>query len=378
MTKELGIYVHIPFCKSKCNYCDFYSLGGMDRSFDRYETALRKHIRESAEYLEDRDVDTIYFGGGTPSHFGAKRLAAVLSEIEKRFYLADDMEITFEANPDSVELQSLQKLRRAGFNRISLGVQSTNNEDLKTLGRPHTWERAKRAFAMCRDAGFKNVSIDLMYGLPGQSLKAWQTVLEAALELDPEHISCYGLKIEQGTPFAKRVNELELPDDDMQADMYLWTAEELAARGYYHYEISNFAKKGYASKHNLKYWTLKEYLGFGPSASSDLNDRRFTCIRDVAEYIKRIREGGDVVAESEELPLKARAGEYIMLSLRTSRGISESEYTNRYGEGFEKMKPYFKKLISGDFARCTEDRYRLTPRGFLVSNTIISELLSSL
>jgi len=378
MTRELGIYVHIPFCKSKCNYCDFYSLGGMDRSFDRYEAALRKHIRESAEYLEDRDVDTIYFGGGTPSHFGAKRLSAILGEIEKRFYLADDMEITFEANPDSVELQSLQKLRRAGFNRISLGIQSTDNDDLKTLGRPHTWERAKRAFTMCREAGFKNISIDLMYGLPRQSLKAWKTVLETALELDPEHISCYGLKIEPGTPFAKKANELELPDDDLQADMYLFAAGELAERGYTHYEISNFAKKGYASKHNLKYWTLKEYLGLGPSASSDLNDRRFTCIRDVAEYIKRIREGGDVVEESEDLPLRARAGEYIMLGLRTSKGISESEYTSRYGEGFEKMKPYLKKLISADFARRIEDRYRLTPRGFLVSNTIISELLSSL
>ncbi len=378
MNKKLGIYVHIPFCRSKCNYCDFYSLSGSEASFDSYEEALKIHIRESAELLTDRDVDTVYFGGGTPTHFGAKRLSSVLNEIAKRFYLEQDAEITFEANPESVDSEDVLRLRRTGFNRISLGVQCSDNYVLKLLGRPHTWERSKRAVHMCKEAGLQNLSIDLMYGLPGQTLKKWESTLEDIMALAPEHISCYGLKIEEGTPFAAQREELELPDEDVQADMYIMAVERLGANGFGQYEISNFAKRGFASRHNLKYWTLQEYLGFGAAAHSDLDGRRFACVRDMQSYITGIRGGKKVMTDLEIIPQKARAGEYIMLGLRTVRGISAEEYTLHYGEGFEKLRPYLRKLTSAGFVREIGERIHLTTKGFLVSNVIIGGLLEYL
>lgn len=379
MNSKLGIYVHIPFCRSKCNYCDFYSLPGALNLFDMYEKALRRHIKESAEFLEDRDIDSIYFGGGTPTHYGAKHLVGVLSELGKRFYVASDCEVTLEANPESIEYKDMLKLRRAGFNRVSIGVQSTDNDQLKTLGRPHNWEDAKRAVGFCREAGFKNVSIDLMYGLPGQTLSQWQDVLgEALMTLDPEHISCYGLKIEKGTPFYVNEEHLVFPDDDAQADMYLYAAKTLTENDYIHYEISNFAKRGRQSRHNLKYWNMEEYLGFGPSAHSDLNGSRFACIRDVRHYINNISTGQSVMTDLEEISKKVRLTEYIMLGLRTRYGVSASELESRYGEDFEKLRPYFKRLISGGFARQFEDRFSLTAKGWLVSNTIINDVLDYL
>ena len=376
MNRKLGLYIHIPFCRSKCNYCDFYSLPGAESLYGRYEEALRAHIREAGQFLEDFDVDTVYFGGGTPSCFGEKRLTAVLTEIGKRFYLDSDCEITLEANPESVDAKSMQRLRRAGFNRVSLGVQSSDNQMLRVLGRPHTWERAKRAAAACREAGIKNLSVDIIYGLPGQTMKNWQQTLEDVMQLGTEHISCYGLKIEEGTPFGQRKNELDLPDDDAQADMYLYAARELTESGYSHYEISNFAKKGYISRHNMKYWTLGEYLGFGPSAHSDLNGQRFACIRDLRKYIDNINNGESVITDAETIPPRVRVSEYIMLGLRTQKGISSTELEKKYGEDFEKFRPYVKRLVSGGFAREFEDRVHLTARGFLISNTIISDMLA--
>jgi oxygen-independent coproporphyrinogen-3 oxidase len=230
----------------------------------------------------------------------------------------------------------------------------------------------------CRDAGFQNLSIDLMYGLPGQTLKKWEASIADGIALEPEHISCYGLKLEEGTPLFERRAELELPDDDCQADMYAAAVERLDEEGYAQYEISNFARKGFASRHNMKYWTLGEYLGFGASAHSDLNGRRFACVKDVRQYIERIRSGEKVMTDLEFLPPQARAGEYIMLGLRTVRGISSAEFTSRYGEGFEKLRPYIRKLVSAGFAREVGERVRLTTKGFLVSNVIIGNLLDYL
>ncbi|MBR5094592.1 MAG: coproporphyrinogen III oxidase family protein, partial [Oscillospiraceae bacterium] len=225
--KPLGIYIHVPFCRSKCEYCDFYSLGGSrDKSLlEGYQEAVTLHIREAARQAPGYCVDTIYFGGGTPSFFGAEGLIKILREIDRRFAVAKDAEVSLEANPDSVDLKSLKSLHRAGFNRISIGVQSDLDEQLKALGRPHTYEQARRAVLDARSAGFDNLSVDLMFGLPNQSRQMWMSTLEHVMELRPNHMSCYGLKVEPGTPLYDYQDYAGLPDDDAQADMYLYCVE---------------------------------------------------------------------------------------------------------------------------------------------------------
>ena len=248
--KPLGIYVHIPFCKSKCEYCDFYSLGGSRdrRTTDQYLQALADHIRETGRLAPDYTVDTVYFGGGTPSFFGAENLEKILDELQKRFHFGADPEITLEANPDSVTPQGLKRLVRAGFNRISIGVQSDQDDMLKRLGRPHTYEQARMAVVRAREAGFANLSLDLMFGLPNQTLTGWRDTLENVLRLKPEHMSCYALKVEPNTPLWEYRDCANLPNDDVQADMYLAASEILQDHGYEHYEISNFAKPGFRSR----------------------------------------------------------------------------------------------------------------------------------
>ena len=231
MAEKLGLYVHIPFCRSKCDYCDFYSLAGKEGRMDDYQKALLAHMKETAPLTRGWQVDTVYFGGGTPSFYGEKRLREVLKTVAKRFDLAKDAEITVECNPDSVDKKVFQALRRAGVNRISLGVQSAHDCELNCLHRPHTFQQAQRAVAAAREAKIKNISLDLIYGLPNQDMAGWRDTVEQVLELEPEHLSCYGLKVEPGTPLDDRVVRGEkLPDDDQQADMYLWTVERLAAQ----------------------------------------------------------------------------------------------------------------------------------------------------
>ena len=282
MEKTLGLYLHIPFCKSKCAYCDFYSLPRSEEKMDAYTAALIRHLEEVAPRCTAHTVDTVYFGGGTPSYLGEKRLIKLLKTVKKRYHVAADAEITLEANPDSAEdWKTLRALRKAGFNRISLGAQAADDELLRRIGRVHTWEQVLSAVAAARMAGLENLSLDLIYGLPGQSLAAWQDTLRSAAALEPKHISCYGLKIEPGTPLWQQRQSADIPDDDTQADMYLWTVDYLKKHGYEQYEISNFAQPGYESRHNLKYWTLGEYAGFGPGAHSDMGGVRFAYERNL-------------------------------------------------------------------------------------------------
>lgn len=374
--KKLGIYVHIPFCKSKCEYCDFYSIGGgRDRRVtDDYLQALADHIREAGRLAPEYLVDTVYFGGGTPSFFGADNLEKILDEIHKSFRLSIEAEITLEANPDSVTLQSMKKLVRAGFNRISIGVQSDDDAMLKKLGRPHNFHQAKQAMSFARQAGFGNISLDLMYGLPNQTLTAWKETVLRIVGLRPEHISCYALKVEEGTPLWSYKDLANLPDDDTQADMYLAASDILRDYGYEHYEISNFAKKDFRSKHNMKYWTGGEYLGFGPTAASDFAGKRFTIVRDLHWYIDGIAKKETVLSECEPIPPRERAGEYVMLRLRTSDGISAEEYERQYLMPFAPLEKAMKRFEEKGFAVYENERWRLTERGWLVSNQIILTL----
>ena len=374
--KRLGIYIHIPFCKSKCEYCDFYSIGGSRdrRVTDDYLQALADHIREAGRLAPEYLVDTVYCGGGTPSFFGAENLEKILDEIHKSFRLSVEAEITLEANPDSVTLQSMKKLVRAGFNRISIGVQSDDDEMLKKLGRPHNFHQAKQALTLARQAGFGNISLDLMYGLPNQTLSAWKETVLRIVGLRPEHISCYALKVEEGTPLWSYKELANLPDDDTQADMYLAASDLLRDYGYEHYEISNFGKKGFASKHNLKYWTGGEYLGFGPTAASDFAGKRFTILRDLHGYMQGIAKKETVLSECETIPARERAGEYVMLRLRTSDGISAEEYERQYLMPFAPLEKAMKLFEEKGYAVYENDRWRLTERGWLVSNQIILTL----
>ncbi len=374
--KRLGIYIHIPFCKSKCEYCDFYSIGGSRdrRVTDDYLQALADHIREAGRLAPEYLVDTVYFGGGTPSFFGAENLEKILDEIHKSFRLSVEAEITLEANPDSVTLQAMKKLVRAGFNRISIGVQSDDDEMLKKLGRPHNFHQAKQALTLARQAGFGNISLDLMYGLPNQTLTAWKETVLRIVGLRPEHISCYALKVEEGTPLWSYKELANLPDDDTQADMYLAASDILRDYGYEHYEISNFAKKGFASKHNLKYWTGGEYLGFGPTAASDFAGKRFTILRDLQGYIQGIAKKETVLSECETIPARERAGEYVMLRLRTSDGISAEEYERQYLMPFAPLEKAMQRFREKGYAVYENDRWHLTEPGWLVSNQIILTL----
>lgn len=373
----LGIYVHVPFCRSKCQYCDFYSLATKeDRLIDGYLDAVCDHIKEAGELAPNYKVDSIYFGGGTPSFFGADGMAVILTTIRRNFDVDNNAEITFECNPDSVNDRLLHRLRAEGFNRVSLGIQSDDDEMLKKLGRPHNYAQAVGAYHRIRKAGFRNVSVDLMYGLPGQTLLQWQETLDSVLRLLPEHISCYGLKVEEGTPFAQIEDSLNLPDEDTVAEMYLTAVDILQSRGFKQYEISNFCRRNAVSKHNMKYWMGGEYLGFGPSASSDFAGKRFTLKRDLQAYITAIREGGDIMEEMEEIPIRERAGEYLMLRLRTNVGIDRYEYEKTYLLPFGPLEEVLeKRRRMFHTTQNDQGRWVLTPKGYLVSNDVITDLL---
>lgn len=377
--KPLGLYIHIPFCKQKCAYCDFYSLAGSDDRMDDYTDALCAHLAELAPYAAGYQVDTVYFGGGTPSYLGEKRLTKILKTALKKYHVAKDAEITLEANPDSAgDWKVLKDLRKAGFNRISLGMQSACGEELRDIGRVHTADQTAAAVESARRAGFQNLSLDLIYGLPRQTQEHWRENLAAAVDLGPEHLSCYGLKVEEGTPLFARKAEAELPDDDAQAEMYLYAVDYLEARGYRQYEISNFAREGLASRHNLKYWTLGEYMGFGPGAHSDLGGTRYAYERDLEGYIRGVRGQGPLLSESDRIPPLDRDVEYLMLGLRTVYGLDPREFENRFRRRFRCFLPFLEECREAGYTVCEEGRWHLTPRGFLVSNQIIGGVLDAL
>ena len=375
---KLGIYIHIPFCRSKCDYCDFYSLAGREDRMAGYQKALLAHLKETAFAAKGFSVDTIYFGGGTPTFYGEKRLRELLAAVKRHYVVDKDAEVTLEANPDSADFKPLKALRKAGFNRISLGIQSACPAELAAVHRPHTVEQGDGAVAAARKAGFANLSLDLIYGLPVQTVSSWQNTVEHVLTLEPEHLSCYGLKVEEGTPLAARVaaGEERLLSDDAQATLYLWTVSRLAQAGYEQYEISNFARPGYASRHNLRYWLTQPYIGFGPGAHSDFGGRRYSWVRDLDGYIKGVLEGGKLLDTQDLIPQEERSSEYLMLRLRTAAGIEEWEYRGTYFMDFAPIEERLREFAAQGWAvKTPQGRWRFTPKGFLVSNQLIGDLL---
>ena len=363
----LGLYIHIPFCRSKCAYCDFYSLAGAEERMDDYCRALERHLAEVAPQAECHKADTVYFGGGTPSYLGAERLCRLLGSIRKLYKVDKHAEITLEANPDSAtDRKALKRLRKAGFNRLSLGVQSMDDALLQTIGRIHTRQQVQEAVAAARKAGFKNLSLDLIYGLPGQTMEGWEKTLSDAVGLHPEHLSCYGLKLEEGTPLYRRQGELTFPDEDMQADMYLYAVEFLKQCGYEQYEISNFAKPGFASRHNLKYWLMQEYAGFGPGAHSDFGNVRYGYARDLERYLK----GELVLQESETVDSDEREREYLMLRLRTVQGVDPREFEYRFRQRFAPLAALLQQCAREGLAEQDGNGWHLTAASWAYWNRL--------
>ena len=377
MEKRVGIYIHIPFCESKCAYCNFYSLANAEKLMNPFHSAVLRHIKEYSPQLDGYLIDTVYFGGGTPSHYGANRLVSIFNALKRRGHVLLDAEVTAEINPGSITKEELLKLKRAGFNRLSVGVQCSDDKTLKSLGRAHTFADSEETVKNARQAGFENISVDIIYGLPSQDRDSWAETVARASALKAEHISCYGLKIEEGTQLYVFKDSPFLPDDDAQADMYLYAIEMLARSGYKQYEISNFARRGFESKHNMKYWLGDDYIGFGPGAHSYIDRCRYSFIEDVEKYIERVNLGQAVVEYSEEMSDFENAGEYLMLRLRTVYGISEEEYYNIYRLKMDYILELLRKYEASGWALFKDGRWRFTPKGFMLSSKLIGELLEA-
>lgn len=396
--KSLGLYIHIPFCHAKCAYCDFYSQSGAgEELMQRYVDAVLLQMEDYSDAARAYTVDSVFIGGGTPTALPVKAMSDLLIGINRHFNLARDAEFTIEANPATVSQSALSKYRKLGVNRLSLGLQSANKEELTALSRIHTKEDFEASYNAARRAGFRNINVDLMYGIPLQTADSFFSTLDYVTALEPEHISVYGLKIEEGTPFARIRDTLMLPDEDTEADMYLDCIRYLDAKGFRHYEISNYAKPGYECRHNLKYWMCEEYLGLGCAAHSYFAGMRFSMKRDLMLYIDAMEAditGGDMLngdgisMEGKQLanacpideyyPINEseRVGEYIMLRLRLTEGISSADFTARFGMNFDAL--YGRRLqiyIDNGFMKYDGDRYSFTPKGMYVSNYILSSII---
>ncbi len=363
--RSLGLYLHIPFCVKKCDYCDFYSVTDAAR-MDAYTDALIRSIREYGEKAAGYVTDTVYIGGGTPSYLGGARLARILHAVRKSFSLAEDTEITVECNPESTDDALLDELRLAGANRLSFGVQAAHDDELRRIGRIHDFAKAKSAVLLAREHGFSNISLDLMYGLPGQTQDMFLDSLAQCLALQPTHLSCYGLKLEPMTKMGREAPVL--PDDDAQADTYLALCSVLRQHGFEHYEISNFALPGFRSRHNSRYWDLSEYIGLGPGAHSLFGGRRFEFPRDITGFI----DGTAAVRNEEEVPDFERQNEYLMVRLRTSDGVDLRDLEKRYNIDSTPYEEAFRALAKHGLTEQSGTRWHLTETGFLVSNSIIN------
>ncbi len=371
MKKSLGLYLHIPFCLKKCNYCDFCSFpdaGGAKMS--AYTDELLRRLEKSASDCAEYEIDTLYFGGGTPTLLPLADWERLLAKINSAYDLSPDCEITCECNPATADLSYLSALRRLGINRISIGLQSASDRELALLGRAHSFEDFLLCFSDARAAGFDNVSVDLMYGIPEQTLESFENTLALVVSLSPEHISAYGLKIEEGTPFFRQKDHLSLPEEDTEFNMYHLCSELLARNGYEKYEISNFAKPGKESRHNLRYWKRQDYLGFGVAAHSCFRGERFGSSRNLNAFLR----GEDITTERAVLTHTDELYEYLILGLRLTKGISETEFTQRFGCSFERFYPRTDELILQGYLKKTDGRIAFTDRGFFVSNTILSDL----
>ena len=368
-----GVYLHIPFCSSRCSYCDFATEIYRDAdSVESYTQALINEIKGSPH--AGTEVETIYFGGGTPSLLSARQVSSILDMVREKFDLASDLEVTLEMNPGTVSFETLKEFKKSGINRASFGVQTFDDASLRLLARGHDTADVFNTYELLRSAGFENISFDLIAGLPGQTLDQWRQNLVRAVELDPEHLSLYILEIHKGTPLAEQVasGRQPIPDEDLAGKMYLLMQKTLAEAGYIQYEISNFAKPGFESKHNNKYWQMEPVFGFGVSAHSfDGVSRRWWNIRDTNEYVRRIEADRSPMEGEESLDEMQLSSEFAFLRLRLREGFSVSEFDQRFEADFyARFGTEVRSLIREGLIEDRGDRLRLTARGMLFSNEV--------
>lgn len=409
--RELELYIHIPFCARKCSYCDFLSFAAPERVYREYMDKLIEEICGQGPNFQEYRVSTIFVGGGTPSILPADLIMELFATISENFDIALDAEVTLEANPGTLTMEKLEVYRQSGINRLSIGLQSADDKELKYLGRIHSYDSFLKSYQRARQAGFKNINVDLMSALPGQDVHSWKTTLKKVMMLKPEHISAYSLIIEEGTPFFERFGEPEckkgllsggqqenskkpetasevaaraavmtlpdLPDEDTDREMYHLTKEMMAAQGYERYEISNYAKKGYECRHNTGYWTGVEYLGLGLGASSYTYGYRYHNTEDLQEYLSlNLYEGGAAARDIEELSLEDKMEEFMFVGLRMMQGVSGSEFLERFGLNMWNVYgDVLKKLEQQGLIEVEAPMVRLTERGIDVSNVVLSEFL---
>lgn len=396
MKRYLSLYVHIPFCAVKCKYCDFLSFDGESYgTMLRYVDSLCQEIKLYKPIAEDYVVRTIFIGGGTPSLLDEDLITNIMAFIKRTFKVKKDAEITIEANPGTLRHQKLLGYKAAGINRISIGLQSADDEILKRLGRIHNFDQFVASYNAARRAGFDNINIDIMSGLPGQSIHSYVDTLSRVLDYEPEHISAYSLQIEEGTPFADNPDILEmLPPELIDRQMYSITKKLLSASGYDRYEFSNYARTGYECKHNMVYWTGGEYLGFGLGASSYFQGKRFNNIKCIGDYLQIMEAVGEKYAEADNMELlynetvrklrenitpiyiDSRMEEFMFLGLRMTCGVSREDFFERFKKDiYEVYAPVLNKYISEGYMATDGDRIFLTDMGIDVSNVILADFL---
>lgn len=387
--KEVGIYVHIPFCKHKCYYCDFISFADKNSLIDEYIKWLKYEIKEVGQgnrldYENKLDdlvlVKTIYIGGGTPSFIESKYITEILKTIKENFVVDEDAEITVEMNPGTVDENKLKDYYNCGINRLSIGLQETNNALLKEIGRIHTYEDFENTYSLARNVGFKNINVDLMLGLPNQNILDLENSINKILDLDPEHISVYSLILEENTVLKNKVDQgiLTLPEDEMERKMYYTVKNMLENNGYIHYEISNFAKKGFESKHNLDCWNQKEYMGFGAAAHSYTNNFRFSNIENIEEYINNFKNNKeeDNLIFHEKQNRESKMKEYMMLGLRKIEGVNIQQFKNKFVENpIFIFRKEIEKLVNEELLEVDGNFIKLTKKGLDLANLVWEEFV---
>lgn len=375
--RNIGLYIHVPFCKRKCYYCDFVSYENVDDDvIFAYFSALENELIYYKENYEI-EIDTIYIGGGTPSSISAKYIFEILEFIYSNFKIKSNCEITIEANPESITQEKLQSYSLAGVNRLSVGIQSLNDVELRAIGRVHSSEVALKILSVV-PLYFVNFSVDVITGLPYQTFKSFMQTLKTLLEFSPPHMSIYSLKIEEGTPLFERYEEYKnlLPSEDGERRMFWWARRILSEVGLYHYEISNFAKKSFECKHNLKYWNAEEYIGVGCAAHSFFEGYRYYNTSNINKYIKKIKENGLAIEEKEFISREEREKEFIILGLRKIEGLSLEEFRKRFGVEFEiKYNFQIEKLKKYGLIEVNNRRLKLTERGIDLANLVWREFV---
>lgn len=368
---RLGLYIHIPFCIRKCLYCDFCSYTDADGGVRHaYAEELCRRIAELSEPCRGYTVDTVYFGGGTPTLLDIGDICRIAETVMKSYRIDAECEISCECNPATGGKEYFRELR--GYvNRLSIGLQSFSERELAALGRIHSTDDFLRTYGEARDAGFDNISVDLMYGIPEQSVGSFAATLEKTVGIAPEHISAYGLKVEDSTPFGKMRASLSLPDEDDEFEMYRLCTEILGGAGYEKYEISNFAQPGRESRHNLRYWLGDDYIGFGPAAHSYFRGERFSCSRDIEAFMR----GEDIVDCREKIEGSEIMNEYVMLRMRLSRGVDTADFISRFGRKFTDVYPGISKYVTSGHVLCADGHFRFSDKGFFISNYVLSDIL---